>query len=116
SVLGFAELLLHRELKPDRQRSYIATIHQEAHRLTTLINDFLDLQRMESSKQGYDMKPVELGELIGDVIERQQTQASGHAITWKNEAGDGWIMADRHKLEQVFMNLIGNSIKYSPHG
>jgi len=116
SVLGFAELLLHRELKPERQRKYIATIHQEAHRLTTLINDFLDLQRMESGKQGYEMKPMRLGELVRDVIERQQPHAAGHTITWTNEAESSWIFADRDKLGQVFMNLIGNSIKYSPHG
>ncbi len=116
SVLGFAELLLHRELAPERQRKYIATIHQEATRLTTLINDFLDLQRMESGKQGYEMKSMLLEELMQDVIGLQQVNAGNHTLTWSNHSPEVRIMADRSKLHQVFMNLISNAIKYSPNG
>ena len=51
SVLGFTELLLTKELKPERKTKYLQTIYNEAKRLTALINDFLDIQRMESGKQ-----------------------------------------------------------------
>ncbi|PZD97066.1 histidine kinase [Paenibacillus sambharensis] len=116
SVLGFAELLLHRELKPDRQRKYISTIHQEARRLTTLINDFLDLQRMESGRQSYDMKPAKLGELVQEAMELQKVNVSSHNLIWKDEAREAIVFADRDKMLQVFTNLINNAIKYSPHG
>ncbi|NIK76761.1 signal transduction histidine kinase [Paenibacillus castaneae] len=116
SVLGFAELLLHRELKPERQRKYVTTIHQEARRLTTLINDFLDLQRMESGKQTYDMHPLSLTTLINEVIETQQMTAPSHRITWHNQASQMLVVADREKMQQSFINLISNAIKYSPNG
>lgn len=116
SVLGFAELLLHRELKPDRQRKYISTIHQEARRLTTLINDFLDLQRMESGRQSYDMRPAKLGELIQEAIELQKINIGSHHLEWKDDAPGATVFADRDKMLQVFTNLINNAIKYSPHG
>ena len=51
SVLGFTELLLTKELKPERKAKYLQTIYKEAKRLTTLINDFLDIQRMESENR-----------------------------------------------------------------
>lgn len=116
SVLGFAELLLHRELKPERQRKYVTTIHQEARRLTTLINDFLDLQRMESGKQTYDMQSISLTSLITDVIETQRMATNTHRITWKNDAPQLTVVADREKMQQTFINLISNAIKYSPNG
>ncbi|WP_138751264.1 ATP-binding protein [Paenibacillus sinopodophylli] len=116
SVLGFAELLLHRELKPERQRKYMMTIHQEARRLTTLINDFLDLQRMESGKQTYEMKLISLTSLITEAIEVQQLSASNHQITWQDDAANAIVLADRDKLHQVIINLLSNAIKYSPNG
>ena len=60
SVLGFIEILLHRELSQEKQKKYMETINKEAHRLSNLINDFLDLQRMESGRQLYHFSPVNL--------------------------------------------------------
>ncbi|MDW7614452.1 histidine kinase dimerization/phospho-acceptor domain-containing protein [Peribacillus simplex] len=54
SVLGFTELMLNKPMKPERQTKYVQTIYNEARRLTALINDFLDVQRMESGKQIYE--------------------------------------------------------------
>ena len=116
SVLGFAELLLHRELKPERQRKYVSTIHQEARRLTTLINDFLDLQRMESGKQTYDMKPISLTTLINEVIELQRIGTTVHEIMWESDGTSMILLADQDKMQQVFTNLLSNAIKYSPEG
>jgi signal transduction histidine kinase len=116
SVLGFAELLLHRELKPERQRNYVSTIYQEARRLTTLINDFLDLQRMESGKQTYDMKPMSLSPLIEEAIELQKVNSTTHEITWQYDTEDTMIYGDRDKMQQVFTNLLSNAVKYSPDG
>lgn len=116
SVLGFAELLLHRELKPERQRKYVTTIHQEARRLTALINDFLDLQRMESGKQTYEMKPISLTPLINEIIEMQRLATSIHRITWQNDAQEMTVLADRDKMHQMFINLLSNAVKYSPNG
>ena len=63
-VLGFAELLVTRELDPETSHQYLRTIHNEAFRLTGLINDFLDLQRIEAGGLTLSIEPLELGALL----------------------------------------------------
>ncbi|WP_270170960.1 ATP-binding protein [Paenibacillus sp. SYP-B4298] len=116
SVLGFAELLLHRELKPERQRKYIHTIHQEARRLTTLINDFLDLQRMESGKQSYVTETVDMKSLIEEALEAQRVNTSQHELVAEWGELPYTVVGDRDKLRQVLTNLLSNAVKYSPQG
>lgn len=113
SVLGFIEILLHRQLTPDKQQRYLQTIYKEAMRLSTLINDFLDLQRMESGKQVYHFAPVELGSLLQEVAE-QWTGKQSHQINLHFPDDAVWVRADADRLKQVAYNLISNAIKYSP--
>lgn len=116
SVLGFAELLVHRELKPERQKKYMTTIHQEAKRLTALINDFLDLQRMESGKQSYDMQAIDAASLIDEIVETERLSNTAHHIEFYNRAPQALVWADRAKMSQAFINLLSNAVKYSPDG
>jgi signal transduction histidine kinase/ActR/RegA family two-component response regulator len=116
SILGFTELILNRELKPDRQQKYLTTIYNEAKRLTALINDFLDIQRMEAGKQSYEKKFINLKLIIDKVVESQRIHTNQHQISIIDESNKAHILGDRDKIEQVFTNLINNSIKYSPNG
>lgn len=116
SVLGFTELLLYKELKPERQQKYLTTIHQEAKRLTALINDFLDLQRMEFGRQTYDMKPTEVMALIRKAIQIYQVNSQLHRFVVEDGDKPAWIMGDADKIMQIWMNLISNAVKYSPEG
>ncbi|MGE7603681.1 ATP-binding protein [Peribacillus sp. NPDC097675] len=116
SVLGFTELMLNKSLKPERQTKYLQTIYNEAKRLTALINDFLDVQRMESGKQTYEKKYLEILPLLQKIIENLEISTSLHDIRLLVETDDLMILGDREKIEQAFMNLLSNAIKYSPDG
>lgn len=115
SVLGFTELLLTKSLKPERQKKYIETIHKEAKRLTNLINDFLDLQRMESGRQQYHMQLLSLDKLAIEIVNRFRHEEN-HNVHLIDKARNVQVRADQERLIQVFMNLIGNAIKFSPNG
>ncbi|MGA9225308.1 MAG: ATP-binding protein [Mesobacillus sp.] len=116
SILGFTELILTRELKSDRQKKYLTTIYNEAGRLTALINDFLDIQRMEAGKQCYESKEIELLPIIQKVIDLQKVQSDKHELILDFAAGSDRIIGDREKMEQALTNLVHNAIKYSPDG
>ncbi|WP_379150780.1 ATP-binding protein [Paenibacillus sp. sgz5001063] len=113
SVLGFTELLLSKTMKPEKQLKYLETIHKEAKRLTELINDFLDLQRMESGTQQYHVETAHLSEIVLGVID-QYKLSSTHHILLEDGAVHDEVAVDRDKIIQVLTNLLSNAIKFSP--
>lgn len=115
-VLGFSELLLNRQLSEDKQRKYIGTIHKEANRLTALINDFLDLQRMESGRQSYAFVPLNLTETIRNVIDIMKVNTEVHKFKFIHPDEPVTVVADCDKMKQVILNLLSNAVKYSPAG
>ncbi|TCN28031.1 ATP-binding protein [Mesobacillus foraminis] len=116
SILGFTELMINRDLKAERQKKYLNTIYQEAKRLTALINDFLDVQRMEAGKQTYEKNYLNLLEVIDKVIDLQQINAPNHKIELESDFKVVQVLGDREKLGQAFTNLVSNAVKYSPSG
>ncbi|SFC33023.1 PAS domain S-box-containing protein [Alkalibacterium subtropicum] len=115
SVLGFTEMLLMKELKPEKQKRYLETIFKEAKRLTNLINDFLDVQRIESGKQEYEMKEVNLNKTIMEVIDTFKHEKN-NPIYLEDSASFTHVMADRERLIQLLTNIISNAVKFSPEG
>jgi signal transduction histidine kinase/DNA-binding response OmpR family regulator len=116
SVLGFAELLRERELDAETRDRYVQTIYNEARRLTTLINDFLDLQRIEHGHFTLKLEPVELTELLHGQAELFTHQSSLHRLDLHFTGGPLNVLGERDRLAQVVGNLISNAIKYSPAG
>lgn len=94
TVLGFMEILLHRTLPIDKQKKYMETIYKEGKRLSNLLNDFLDLQRMQAGKQNY--------------------QGQNHHIVLTKPKQDIYVKADTDQLTQVIHNLLSSAGKYSP--
>ncbi|MFD0694038.1 ATP-binding protein [Paenibacillus sp. GCM10027628] len=113
SVLGFIEILLHRELPQEKQKRYMDTIYKEAQRLSNLINDFLDLQRMESGRQVYHFSPVNLLPTVQEIVDQWQNKQQ-HRIVVQHPDTELWVRADVDRIRQVLHNLLSNAIKYSP--
>lgn len=116
SVLGFTERMIYKELSEERKKTYLKTIYQEAKRLTALINDFLDVQKMEAGKQIYRKTTEDIVDIIQEVKEIFQNNANTHPILLEVMTEKTKVEADREKLAQVIANLLSNAIKYSPDG
>ena len=116
SLLGFAELLLARALPLDKQQHFLTIIHDETVRLSHLINDFLDLQRIQAGRQAYQFAPTDLAAVLRDMVTVFTPEAGSHVM--RLEALDALpaVYADAERLRQVLANLLSNALKFSPHG
>jgi PAS domain S-box-containing protein len=114
-VLGFAELL-QGDLDDDTRRRYARTIHQEAQRLTALVDDFLDLQKMESGRFTLARDSFELADLIRSQVDLFSAQSGGHRLEFVAPDEALTLIGDRNRIGQVIANLLSNAIKYSPGG
>jgi signal transduction histidine kinase/HAMP domain-containing protein len=116
SIFGFAELLLKKSPEAGKAQKYMTMIYQEARRLTGLINDFLDLQRIENRSFELVKKPVDLAELIRVNVEVYQGQSTAHTLTVSVEPNLPPVNTDPDRVSQVLGNLLSNAVKYSPTG
>lgn len=115
SIRGFAELLLARPFAPEQQREFVTIIHRETLRLTQLINDFLDLQRIESGRQVYQMALVDLEPLLRETLALFQGDAT-HPLHLDAPEPLPAVEADADRIRQILTNLLSNAVKFSPHG
>ena len=116
SVLGFSSLMLDREVSPDETKRYLEVIRTEARRLAALLNDLLDLQRVEQEALELRREEVELNELLSTQITLYSAQSDTHELRFQAAGEPLAVRGDRDRLAQVIGNLLSNAIKYSPEG
>jgi signal transduction histidine kinase len=85
-------------------------------RLAKLVEDLLDVSRLESGRLEIQREPVDLGELIADVVGDFRASAQSRDIVFSRPDEGMEVLGDRQRLEQVVVNLLQNAIKYSPQG
>ena len=117
SIYGFTELMLNRDIEESRQDRYLRTIHSETERLANLVNDFLDVQRMESGTQSYKKASVNIYTIAEETTQFYAASTKAHQITFRHEGNQlPVIEADEEKIRQLLNNLLNNAVKYSPSG
>ena len=116
SVLGFSDLLLKRDLPEDDSRRYLEVIRTEAGRLATLLNDLLDLQRIERGALDLVRDEFDLNELLQVQTTLYSAQSALHELSFRPGSDELVVEGDRDRLAQVLGNLLSNAIKYSPDG
>jgi signal transduction histidine kinase/CheY-like chemotaxis protein len=115
-VLGFAELLMHHGLDEATRGRYLKTIHSEAQRLTALVDDFLDVQKIEAGRFTLALESFELGNLLEHQVELFSAQSRNHTLEFAAVEEPLAMVGDRNRVGQVIANLLSNAIKYSPGG
>jgi len=118
AVIGYAELLQD-EMEVLGKKEYIRDldrIHASGHHLLTLLNDLLDMARIESGKLEITMEDVEAGELIVETVKSVAPLLADKSVVLRSEACPGTVRADRTRLRQVLLNLLFNAIKFTSEG
>jgi signal transduction histidine kinase len=116
SVLGFSSLMLDRDLPPEEMRRYLEVIRTEARRLAELLNDLLDIQRIEQGTIELKLEEVDLNDLLGAQVTLYSAQSADHQLRLDPADDPLVVYGDRDRLAQVIGNLLSNAIKYSPDG
>ncbi|HLW02960.1 MAG TPA: HAMP domain-containing sensor histidine kinase [Ktedonobacterales bacterium] len=117
SMHGFVQAFLDEAVPPERQRQYLLLMHAQTERMIKLVNDLLDLARLEAGQ--LDIRPASfnLSELVRQVVARLGPEWGEKQVTVEvsaPEAPDLFVWADPDRIDQVLVNLVQNAIHFSP--
>ncbi|MDR0943506.1 MAG: response regulator [Ruminococcus sp.] len=118
AILGMTEIALGDEELSENQEGYLKKIEYSAKYLLTLINDILDISRIESGKTNIEMTEADLDEILhglGSII-GSQCEAKGIEYIVEDKVKNRRFLTDILKLNQILLNLLGNAVKFTPAG
>ncbi len=117
SIYGFSELLIAREMAPERQKQFLQKIYRQSQVMVAIINDLLDLARLESQgERDFSLQRVELGALLTQAVAQFEVPAGREQIEVALGSKPCYATADANSLQHVMRNLLSNAYKYSPQG
>jgi signal transduction histidine kinase len=118
SVIGFTRVLQEqwRSLEEDRRDRIVDMVSKEVGRLARLVNDLLDLSRMDAGTLRYEMQPVALQEIVRSVVTVHTSLSSRHSLADSVPQGLPKVLGDDDRLRQVLLNLLTNAVRHSPDG
>jgi PAS domain S-box-containing protein len=120
AILGMSEVLLEEIYAPltDRQKKALTTIEKSGRHLLELINDILDLSKIESGKVQLELQPVSVSHLCDSSLTFVKQQANQKNIQIKSNAPKeiGEAIVDERRMRQVLINLLSNAVKFTPNG
>ena len=115
-IQGFSEMMRDEDLSPAEMKEYAADINKDALRLNRMINEMLDLSRMEAGRMTLNREMTDLNAIVSDVAERVRPSAPEHPLRLELDRALPQLSGDRDRLTQVVGNLLSNAVKYSPTG
>jgi len=120
NIRSYAETLIDNtgEMPPDMEKKFLGVILNESDRMTHIVQDLLTLSRFDSERGELKLSRFPFGEAVKDIYNAvyMEAQKHSHTLNLELEPGLPEILADRERVLQVMMNIVSNSIKYTPDG
>ena len=120
AIIGFSEVLLERLFGEvnEKQDDYLKDIHSSGKHLLSLINDILDLSKIEAGRMELEPSSFDLSAAVSNALTlfRERAQRHGIALAQQVDPALGDIVADERKFKQILLNLLSNAVKFTPDG
>ena len=115
-ISGFSEMIRDEDVSVEEAKGYAGDINKDAERLNRMINDILDLDRIEAGRLVLQPQPVDINSVLDDAVDRARAASSKHQIVCQGDLSNPVVQCDPDRIAQVMANLLSNAIKYSPDG
>ncbi len=122
AIIGFSDVLLEAYFGAlnEKQKEYITDILESGKHLLNLINDILDISKVEAGKMDLELAPIEIGNLLASCVVMIKEKAHKHSIDLKVDIPEELLsfemLADQRKIKQIMFNLLSNAAKFTPDG
>jgi len=119
AILGYAQLLDNDPAIPAHRQQAVRVIRNSGEHLLSLIEGTLDIARIEGGKFNFDMKELDFPDFIGQVVRMFELQAANKGLEFRYELSGvlpRCVRADRKRLGQILINILGNAVKFTSHG
>lgn len=113
---GFSEMIRDEDVSVEEAKGFAADINKESERLNRMINDMLDLDRIEAGRLTMHPQATDINKLLQDAVNRARASSDRHFIAADFDAANPVVQCDSDRIAQVVANLVSNAIKYSPEG
>ena len=119
AILGFSDLMRHEPAVDDNvtvPTEWVEHVHRGGEHLLALVNDVLDLSKVEAGRMELSFEPIDLGSAIGELVNGLRPLADRKDLTLTADVGAVQLVADRGRFRQIVYNLVSNAIKFTPAG
>ncbi len=115
AIKSFSEILLQYD-DPEARQEFLQIINRESDRLARMVNDILDLSKIEAGMMKWNIEEVEIDALVKQAIDSIRSLAMEKSVTidWKGSGSGVKVVVDRERVVQVLLNLLSNAVKFSP--
>jgi two-component system cell cycle sensor histidine kinase PleC len=120
AIIGFSEIMgsgMFGNLGSDKYAEYCHDILTSGHYLLEVINDILDMSKIEAGRMKLDLEPLDLGQTLSEALRVVSGRADDKNLTLSADiAADAPVVADRRAIKQILVNLLSNAVKFTPDG
>ncbi|MGM4962158.1 PAS domain-containing sensor histidine kinase [Tardiphaga sp. 1201_B9_N1_1] len=120
AIIGFSEIMgsgMFGNLGSDKYAEYCHDILTSGHYLLEVINDILDMSKIEAGRMQLDLEPLDLGQTLSEALRVVSGRADDKNLTLSADiAADAPVVADRRAIKQILVNLLSNAVKFTPDG
>ncbi|AWC25276.1 Cell-division control histidine kinase PdhS [Aminobacter sp. MSH1] len=121
AIIGFSELMVDEKFGPvanDRYRDYLRDINRSGNHVLDLVNDLLDISKIEAGQQEMDYEAVSLNDTLAETVAMMQPQANRERVIIRSSFASRLpeIVADRRSIRQIALNILSNAVRYTQAG